>query len=123
MKLLGVEDTVTAGSAFGKCLRIVLKGIGRSFGSLVDNGQHTAFFHQVELYASSLPLDRTRLNISGDAQAKRMRLLRNFGYAGYDSGVDFGTNAKMTELSAAMGLVALEGLPARLQATRERWGQ
>src|SRR6185369_18089377 len=61
--------------AFGKCLRIVLKGIGRSFGCLVDNGQHTAFFHQVELYASSLPFDRTRLDISGDTQAKRISLV------------------------------------------------
>jgi dTDP-4-amino-4,6-dideoxygalactose transaminase len=58
-----------------------------------------------------------------DALAKRLRLLRNFGFAGYDSVVDFGTNAKMTELSAAMGLVALEGLPALLQANRERWEQ
>src|SRR5262245_59345547 len=41
--------------------------------------------------------------------AKRLRLLRNFGFAGFDTVVDYGTNGKMTELSAAMGLVALEG--------------
>ena len=55
-----------------------------------------------------------------DALAARLRLLRNFGFAGYDSVVDEGTNGKMTELSAAMGLVALEALPALLQTNRER---
>jgi dTDP-4-amino-4,6-dideoxygalactose transaminase len=55
-----------------------------------------------------------------DALAKRLRLLRNFGFAGYDSVVDLGTNGKMTELCAAMGLVALEGLPALLETNRAR---
>lgn len=55
--------------------------------------------------------------------AARLRLLRNFGFAGYDSVVDVGTNGKMTELCAAMGLVALEDLPALQATNRERWEQ
>lgn len=43
-----------------------------------------------------------------DALAERMRFMRNFGFAGLDQ-VDYvGTNGKMTEVAAAMGLTSLE---------------
>lgn len=45
-----------------------------------------------------------------DALADRMRYMRNFGFAGYDR-VDYvGTNGKMTEVCAAMGLTSLESI-------------
>ncbi|MGQ9910244.1 MAG: DegT/DnrJ/EryC1/StrS family aminotransferase [Candidatus Flexifilum sp.] len=45
-----------------------------------------------------------------DALATRMRFMRNFGFAGYDD-VDYvGTNGKMTEVAAAMGLTSLESI-------------
>jgi dTDP-4-amino-4,6-dideoxygalactose transaminase len=44
--------------------------------------------------------------------ADRLRLLRNFGFQGYDNVVALGTNAKMNEFCAAMGLGSLEGLDA-----------
>jgi dTDP-4-amino-4,6-dideoxygalactose transaminase len=48
---------------------------------------------------------------TNDAElARRLRLARNFGFAGYDYVVDVGTNAKMSELSAALGLSTLEQL-------------
>ncbi|MGE3314562.1 MAG: aminotransferase class I/II-fold pyridoxal phosphate-dependent enzyme [Planctomycetaceae bacterium] len=43
-----------------------------------------------------------------DALASRIRSMRNFGFAGYDSVDAVGTNGKMSELSAAMGLTSLE---------------
>jgi dTDP-4-amino-4,6-dideoxygalactose transaminase len=43
-----------------------------------------------------------------DALASKMRLMRNFGFAGYDKVVSVGTNGKMTEVAAAMGLTSLE---------------
>jgi len=43
-----------------------------------------------------------------DALAEECRLLRNFGFAGKDHVVMVGTNAKMHEVSAAMGLTSLE---------------
>jgi dTDP-4-amino-4,6-dideoxygalactose transaminase len=43
-----------------------------------------------------------------DALAARMRLMKNFGFADYDRVVCIGTNGKMNELSAAMGLTNLE---------------
>lgn len=45
-----------------------------------------------------------------DKLADKMRLMRNFGFADYDQVVHLGTNGKMSEVSAAMGLTALESL-------------
>jgi dTDP-4-amino-4,6-dideoxygalactose transaminase len=44
--------------------------------------------------------------------ADNMRLMRNFGFAGYDKVLRIGTNGKMNEVSAAMGLTSLESLDA-----------
>lgn len=43
-----------------------------------------------------------------DSLAARIRSMRNFGFAGYDNVEAVGTNGKMSELSAAMGLTSLE---------------
>src|SRR5207249_2174991 len=45
-----------------------------------------------------------------DELAAKIRLMRNFGFAGYDIVSSFGTNGKMSEVSAAMGLTSLESL-------------
>ncbi len=44
------------------------------------------------------------------ALAEKMRLMRNFGFAGYDNVIYPGTNGKMTEIAAAMGLTNLEDI-------------
>lgn len=45
-----------------------------------------------------------------DTLAEKMRLMRNFGFAGYDRVIYIGTNGKMSELSAAMGVTSLESM-------------
>jgi len=45
-----------------------------------------------------------------DDLAARVRLMRNFGFADYDDVVYVGTNGKMNEMSAAMGLTSLESM-------------
>ncbi|MEP6714097.1 MAG: aminotransferase class I/II-fold pyridoxal phosphate-dependent enzyme [Terriglobia bacterium] len=45
-----------------------------------------------------------------DGLAQRIRLMKNFGFAGYDNVIYPGTNGKMTEMSAVMGLTGLESL-------------
>jgi len=45
-----------------------------------------------------------------DELAQRVRLMQNFGFQGYDNVVYLGTNGKMAEISAAMGLVGLEAI-------------
>ena len=45
-----------------------------------------------------------------DELAAKIQLMRNFGFAGYDIVSSLGTNGKMSEVSAAMGLTSLESL-------------
>lgn len=45
-----------------------------------------------------------------DDLASKIRLMKNFGFAGYDNVIYIGTNGKMSEISAAMGLTGLESL-------------
>jgi dTDP-4-amino-4,6-dideoxygalactose transaminase len=45
-----------------------------------------------------------------DDLATKMRLMKNFGFRGYDNVIYIGTNGKMSEVSAAMGLTSLESL-------------
>jgi len=56
-----------------------------------------------------------------DELAARIRLMRNFGFAGYDNVIYVGTNGKMSELSAAMGLTSLDCMPHIVQANRENY--
>ncbi len=42
--------------------------------------------------------------------AAKIRLMKNFGFSGYDNVIYPGTNGKMTEIAAAMGLVNLDGV-------------
>jgi dTDP-4-amino-4,6-dideoxygalactose transaminase len=45
-----------------------------------------------------------------DALAEQIRGMRNFGFAGLDNVISIGTNGKMSEVSAAMGLSSLESM-------------
>jgi len=45
-----------------------------------------------------------------DALAEKMWLMQNFGFKGYDNVIYLGTNGKMNEISAAMGLASLESI-------------
>jgi dTDP-4-amino-4,6-dideoxygalactose transaminase len=45
-----------------------------------------------------------------DDLARKIRLMRNFGFSGYDNVISMGTNGKMSEAAAAMGLTGLESL-------------
>ncbi len=55
------------------------------------------------------------------ALAERMRLMKNFGFAGYDEVVHVGTNGKMTEIAAAMGLTSLESLDEFVSVNRRNY--
>lgn len=45
-----------------------------------------------------------------DALAAKIRLMKNFGFSGYDNVIYIGTNGKMSEASAAMALTSLESM-------------
>ncbi|MBA8882560.1 aminotransferase class I/II-fold pyridoxal phosphate-dependent enzyme [Dokdonella fugitiva] len=56
-----------------------------------------------------------------DGLAETLRLMRNFGFAGFDDVIHHGTNGKLPEINAAMGLVNLRSLPTFVAANRERY--
>ncbi|HEV2764699.1 MAG TPA: aminotransferase class I/II-fold pyridoxal phosphate-dependent enzyme, partial [Pyrinomonadaceae bacterium] len=58
-----------------------------------------------------------------DELARRMRLMKNFGFTQYDQ-VDYvGTNGKMNEMSAAMGLTNLDNIDRIVAANRRNHEQ
>lgn len=53
-----------------------------------------------------------------DDLAEKIRLMTNFGFAGTDKVIYIGTNGKMNEVSAAMGITSLEDLSAFIDVNR-----
>jgi dTDP-4-amino-4,6-dideoxygalactose transaminase len=53
--------------------------------------------------------------------ADRLRLMRNFGFAGYDRVVQLGINAKLNEASAAMALTSLESIEEFIAVNRRNY--
>jgi dTDP-4-amino-4,6-dideoxygalactose transaminase len=53
-----------------------------------------------------------------DPLAEKMRLMRNFGFHGFDNVIYIGTNGKMTEVCAAMGLTSLESIEKFVETNR-----
>lgn len=58
-----------------------------------------------------------------DALAEKIRLMRNFGFQGYDNVIYPGTNGKMTEIAAAMGLTNLEDIDSFIAINRRNYGE
>jgi len=56
-----------------------------------------------------------------DALAEKMRLMRNFGFAGYDRVIYLGVNGKMTEVCAAMGLTSLDSIDEIIALNRRNY--
>ncbi|MBT3042014.1 MAG: DegT/DnrJ/EryC1/StrS family aminotransferase [Candidatus Thiodiazotropha sp. (ex Codakia orbicularis)] len=88
-----------AAHAFG-CTRAGIK-VG-NFGSCEVLSFHaTKFFHTFEGGA---------VLTNDDELAETMRLMRNFGFSGVDNVIHPGTNGKMTEIAAAMGLTNIQSI-------------
>jgi dTDP-4-amino-4,6-dideoxygalactose transaminase len=56
-----------------------------------------------------------------DDLAEKMRLMRNFGFRGNDNVIYIGTNGKMTEVCAAMGLTSLESVAEFIQTNQRNY--
>jgi dTDP-4-amino-4,6-dideoxygalactose transaminase len=56
-----------------------------------------------------------------DELAERSRLMKNFGFAGFDRVVYIGTNGKMTEVSAAFGVTSLESMDSFIATNRANY--
>jgi dTDP-4-amino-4,6-dideoxygalactose transaminase len=75
-------------------------------------------FHATKVFNA---LEGGAIVTDDDDLAERARLMRNFGFAGYDNVIHPGTNGKMIEASAAMGLTNLEALDGFVMANQERY--
>ena len=85
--------------------------LGRPVGA---NGSCEVFsFHATKLVTS---FEGGAIATNDDELAEQLRLMINFGFAGRDTVVALGINAKLSEIHAAMGLVSLELLPEILAA-------
>ena len=60
---------------------------------------------------------------NNDELAAKIRSMRNFGFAGYDKVVSLGTNGKMSEVSAAMGLTGLDSIDEFIATNRRNYQQ
>jgi dTDP-4-amino-4,6-dideoxygalactose transaminase len=58
---------------------------------------------------------------NNDELAEKMRLMRNFGFQGFDNVVYLGVNGKMTEVCAAMGLTSLAAVDEIIYVNRRNY--
>jgi dTDP-4-amino-4,6-dideoxygalactose transaminase len=58
---------------------------------------------------------------NNDELAETMRLMRNFGFSGKDNVIHAGTNGKMIEVAAAMGMINLKVIDEVIEANRRNY--
>jgi dTDP-4-amino-4,6-dideoxygalactose transaminase len=58
---------------------------------------------------------------NNDDLAEKIRLMKNFGFAGFDRVIYLGTNGKMNEASAAMGITGLESMEDFIYINRRNY--
>jgi dTDP-4-amino-4,6-dideoxygalactose transaminase len=75
-------------------------------------------FHATKFFNS---FEGGAVTTNDDRLAAQIRLMKNFGFAGYDNVVYVGTNGKMSEISAAMGLSSLEKLDEFIEVNRANY--
>lgn len=86
-------------------------------GRMVGNfGRAEVFsFHATKFFNT---FEGGAITTNDDALAAKIRLMTNFGFAGYDNVVHVGTNGKMNEVCAAMGLTSLQAVDGFIATNR-----
>ena len=103
----GLKLMFDAAHAFGNSYK------GRMIGNF---GRAEVFsFHATKFFNT---FEGGAVVTNDDDLAAKIRLMTNFGFAGYDNVIYVGTNGKMSEVSAAMGLTGLESLDDFIAANR-----
>ncbi|HED15614.1 MAG TPA: aminotransferase class I/II-fold pyridoxal phosphate-dependent enzyme [Gammaproteobacteria bacterium] len=106
----GLKLMFDAAHAFGCSYRGTMVG---SFGACEVLSFHaTKFFNTFEGGA---------VLTNDDKLADAMRLMRNFGFSGMDNVIHPGTNGKMIEVAAAMGLVNLDAITSVIEANKHNF--
>lgn len=94
-----------AAHAFGSTYK------GRMIGGFGD--LEVLSFHATKFFNS---FEGGAVTTNNDELADKIRSMRNFGFAGMDNVTNVGTNGKMSEVSAAMGLTSLESIERFIEA-------
>lgn len=95
----GLKLMFDAAHAFGSSYR------GRTIGRF--GACEVLSFHATKAFNT---MEGGAVVTDDDELAQAMRLMRNFGFAGYDNVIHPGTNGKMIEVCAAMGLANFDTL-------------
>jgi dTDP-4-amino-4,6-dideoxygalactose transaminase len=91
---------------------------GRMIGGFGD--AEVFSFHATKFFNT---LEGGAVVTNDDDLAATIRLMKNFGFAGYDNVIYIGTNGKMNEVSAAMGLTSLESLDEFIAVNQRNYRQ
>lgn len=89
-------------------------------GQMIGNfGQAEVFsFHATKFFNT---FEGGAVLTNDDELASKIRLMRNFGFSGYDQVIYIGTNGKMSEISAAMGLTSWESMDEFIEVNRRNY--
>lgn len=90
---------------------------GRMIGSFGD--AEVLSFHATKVFSTA---EGGAVVTNNDELAEKMRLMRDFGFAGYDNVIYLGVNGKMNELCAAFGLTNLDSLEKFVAKNRKNYG-
>lgn len=96
-----------------------------AFGCSLDGSMIGSFgacevlsFHATKFFNS---FEGGAILTNSDILADKVRLMRNFGFSGFDNVIHPGTNGKMIEVSAAMGLVNLDSIGEVINVNYENY--
>lgn len=106
----GLRLLYDAAHAFGCSYR------GRMIGSFGD--AEVFSFHATKFFNS---FEGGAVTTDDDDLARKLRLMKNFGFVNYDQVDYIGTNGKMSEIAAAMGLTSLESMDEFVAVNRRNY--
>jgi dTDP-4-amino-4,6-dideoxygalactose transaminase len=89
---------------------------GRMIGGFGD--AEVFSFHATKFFNT---FEGGAVTTNNDELGRKVRLMKNFGFSGYDEVTYIGLNGKMSEASAAMGLTSLESLTEFIERNRQNY--
>ncbi len=75
-------------------------------------------FHATKFFNT---LEGGAIVTNDDELASKIRLMKNFGFQGYDNVTYIGTNGKMNEISASMGLTSFNSIDSFIAKNKENY--
>lgn len=117
-RLQEIADGASVALLFDAAHAFGVKYKGTAIGNLGD--AQVFSFHSTKFFNS---FEGGAVCTTDTGLAAKMRLMRNFGFQGFDNVIHEGINGKMTEVCAAMGLVNLESISTFVDVNRRNYEQ